>query len=380
MKILMIRANQGFPDSRVEKEIFSLSKEHEVELLGWDRTHESEFIVEKRMKIGTKNIKIHHICISAPQGEGFAKTAVPMFKFWIHIRKYLVRHLNEYDTIHFCDFDTAALAFSYVRRHKKKIVYDIFDYYADAHSAPMAVINFIRKRENSFIRNADVVLLCSDKRVEQIKPVVPKKYAIIYNSPSKDMMISPISIPVEADNERLRIVYVGVLSDERYLKEVAEVVANNKSYEMHVAGFGALEMFFMDMAEKNNNIFYYGKISYAQALYLESKSTIMTALYDPRVPNHKFASPNKFFEALMLGKPLIMIKDTGMSEFVSNYHLGEIIDLNNKNFSLQFAEALEKIKKKDIMKISNNCRSLYEDKFSWSNMEQRLLEVYRCLE
>ena len=34
----------------------------------------------------------------------------------------------------------------------------------------------------------------------------------------------------------------------------------------------------------------------------------MTAIYDPNISNHYYAAPNKFYEALMLGKPLIMVK------------------------------------------------------------------------
>lgn len=37
MRICFIRSDKGYPDSRVEKEMYALSKEHEVFLLGWDR-------------------------------------------------------------------------------------------------------------------------------------------------------------------------------------------------------------------------------------------------------------------------------------------------------------------------------------------------------
>lgn len=380
MKILIVRANQGFPDSRVEKEIFSLSKEYDVELLGWNRTKENDSVVDEKVKIGNKDILFHHICILAPQGEGFAKIAVPMFKFWIAVKKYLSIYLKEYDCIHFCDFDTAALAFSYVHRQNKRVIYDIFDYYADAHNAPRPIKNIIRKRENYFIENSDGVLLCSEKRLEQIKPAIPKKYAIIYNTPSVEMGMTPITIPDESDDRRIKIVYVGVLSDERYLKEIADIVIHNPNYEMHVAGFGALEKYFCNLSENYDSIFFYGKISYTQALYLESKSSIMTALYDPRIPNHKYASPNKFFEALMLGKPLVMIKGTGMSEFINQYNIGELIDLEKSDFSSQFCEVLEKLQSKNIEKMSNSCKELYMNLFSWDMMENDLLKLYRSFE
>ena len=102
MKILFVRANQGMPDSRVEKELYSLSKHHSVELLGWDRTKESHSIIEKAVKIFDKEIIFHYIAIKAPQGAGFKKILIPMLKFWCAVRNYLKRSGSEYDVVHFC--------------------------------------------------------------------------------------------------------------------------------------------------------------------------------------------------------------------------------------------------------------------------------------
>ena len=37
MKILYLQTHYGFPNSRVQKEIYALGKEHEVHFLGWNR-------------------------------------------------------------------------------------------------------------------------------------------------------------------------------------------------------------------------------------------------------------------------------------------------------------------------------------------------------
>ena len=53
----------------------------------------------------------------------------------------------------------------------------------------------------------------------------------------------------------------------------------------------------------------YGKLQYSQTLALESQCDIRVATYDPSIRNHKYSAPNKFYESLMLGKPIIMAKD-----------------------------------------------------------------------
>lgn len=376
MKILFVRANQGMPDSRVEKELYSLSKHHSVELLGWDRTKESHSIIEKAVKIFDKEIIFHYIAIKAPQGAGFKKILIPMLKFWCAVRNYLKRNGSKYDVVHFCDFDTVPFAFLCARKKQLKIVYDVFDYYADSHKAPVILKYIIRKTENYIIENSDGVILCSEARVEQIYPAKPRRLAIIHNSPSQEMTMEPIEIKI-GETKRNRLVYVGMLSEDRYLKEIAEVVAGRNDIEWHVAGFGILEDYFQNFAEKNDNVFFYGKISYPQAVYLESKCDFMTAIYNPEVSNHKYAAPNKFYEALMLGKPIIMIRDTGMDDIVEKNSIGIVLNIDQMTFGECFNDALtELMKKPDLVDVSVREKRIYEKEFSWFEMEHRLVNLY----
>lgn len=376
MKILFVRANQGMPDSRVEKELYSLSKHHSVELLGWDRTKESHSIIEKAVKIFDKEIIFHYIAIKAPQGAGFKKILIPMLKFWCAVRNYLKRSGSEYDVVHFCDFDTVPFAFLCARKKQLKIVYDVFDYYADSHKAPVILKYIIRKTENYIIENSDGVILCSEARVEQIYPAKPRRLAIIHNSPLQEMTMEPIEIKI-GETKRNRLVYVGMLSEDRYLKEIAEVVAGRNDIEWHVAGFGILEDYFQNFAEKNDNVFFYGKISYPQAVYLESKCDFMTAIYNPEVSNHKYAAPNKFYEALMLGKPIIMIRDTGMDDIVEKNSIGIVLNIDQMTFGECFNDALtELMKKPNLVDVSVREKRIYEKEFSWFEMEHRLVNLY----
>lgn len=377
MKILFVRANQGIPDSRVEKEIYSLSKEHEVELLGWDRTRNNNGLIKKVVNISGKEIQFYHIAIEAPQGEGFKKILVPMIRFWIEVRKFIIQNSNRYDVIHFCDFDTAALASCKTKRLGIKVVYDIFDYYSDSHNAPRIIKNVIRGMENYIIEHSDAVILCSEARVEQIRPAVPRKLVIIHNSPSEEILKEEIEMGGNKNNKRL--VYVGMLSEERYLREIAKVVAGRQDIEWHIGGFGVLESYFFELSQKYTNVYFYGKLKYSQTLYLESECDIMTAIYDPSIPNHKYAAPNKFYEALLLEKELIVARDTGIDDVVENEEVGIVINAYSKEeFIKSFDKALEELlerKDKDTLQETKQSR-LYNTYYSWNVMEERLLKLY----
>ena len=379
-KILFLRTNYGKPDSRCEKEIYSLGKKYTVELFGWNREEKFDGIRRSKIPINAKLFIFRHVGIHAPTGEGFKKIFLPLLRFWIKEWIFLLRNQKNYDYIHACDFD-AALPLLFLP-YKARIVYDIFDYYADSHKGPKVVLSLIRKLENQIISKSDAVILCSESRKNQIYPAIPQKLTIIHNTPS-DMILSPIPKSSVGIKPCIgKIVYVGMLSQDRFLTEIAEVIANRRDVELYIGGFGCLSEYFSEVSKNHPNIFYYGKMPYEDVLALEQQCDIMTAIYDPRIPNHKYAAPNKFYEALMLKKPLIMMRNTGMDSYVEQYRLGEVIDGGAETFKEGFSRALDNLiaKKEQWAEMGERGYKLYQEQFSWDEMEKRLLNLYDDLE
>ena len=100
----------------------------------------------------------------------------------------------------------------------------------------------------------------------------------------------------------------------------------------------------------------------------------MLAIYDPRISNHRFAAPNKFYESLMLGKPVIMVKGTGMSSIVEENDIGAVIDYSEDSFQ----DGLNRIceRKEEWESMGEVMRSIYNNNFDWRIMEARLLKLY----
>lgn len=380
MRIIMVRSLKGYPDSRVEKELYSLSKENQVSFFGWNRSGVGNTISQETVDVFGRPIEYYHFNKMAPIGLGFKKLFFSLLKYWKAEYKFLKKNADKYDAIHACDFDTVLPALYIAKKYKKKLVYDIFDYYSESHNAPKIIKKIIKKIEDYVIGKSDVTIICSDKRREQIKDSNPNKLYIIHNTPMDMLKKNNIEKDM-LTKDKIKMAYIGLLSEDRYLKEIASVVKNMKNLVWIVGGWGPLDSYFLDLSRKYNNIIYHGEVSYEKALELESKCDIMTALYDPNIPNHKYAAPNKFYESLMLGKPLIMIKGTGMDDYVSKYEIGQVIDLNKIDFCTGLGNAITKIiNDNNVNEIGIKSRKIYEKEFSWAKMEERLLDVYRTLE
>lgn len=371
-RVLILRSNPVNPDSRVEKEAWSLTKAgYDVTILAWDRSLNHK---ENKDKIIVSNVSIPIIRLGfkAEFGAGM-KSIVPYLKFQFRMRKWIRNHRNEIDIVHACDFDTAFFSYKLCKRFKKKYIFDIFDMLA---TIPK---NFLQRRvlnaEKRIINNADATIICSEERKSQIEGTKPNRLCVVHNSPSESLIGG--STRFDLDNNKIKVVYVGILQEDRMLLELLDYFSKHHEYEFHSAGFGRLEKRFLEAADANDNIFFYGKINYAEALELESKCDIMLAIYDPKYENNRNAAPNKFYESLMLGKPVIMVKETQISHVIEENKIGILIDYNKESFS-NAIDYLDSIKNK-WKSISARAKRLYYEKYNWELMEKRLIALYEEL-
>lgn len=368
-KVLFIRSNPVSPDSRVEKEAAALAEGgYEVNILAWDREKEYSLRLET-IDIESQKIEIYRIGILSQFHAGFKKNLIPLMRFQLAIIKFIAQRGNEYDIIHACDFDTAFSA-SLLRKVKKyKLVYDLFDYYVDSFSVPGVLKAVVESLDIRTMNKADGVIICTEDRKKQICKASPKRIEIIHNSPY--FYNSGLGKNINK-NKTIKVVYVGVLTQNRGILELCKYVAKHNDFELHIGGFGILENDVKQFADRFSNIVFYGKIPYVQTLQLEDSCDIITAIYDPMVKNHIYAAPNKFYEGLMLGKPLLMIEGSGMSSIVKDQRIGAVVPYD------QIGEGLEQIKnmRNQWADMAEREKILYESNYSWCEMKKRLIKLY----
>lgn len=368
--VTILRSTSIKNDSRVIKEAKALSKsKYNVKILGWDR---DGFFKNNsnEIKENEKIIKIRVFKRTARYASGI-KNIFKLLSFQIWLTAMLYKDRENIDIIHSCDFDTALPAKLISKLYNKKLVYDIFDYYIDSHYVPDKLKKIIEKKEISVINYADLTIICSEWRKEQIIKSKPKRLLVIHNTPD----ISNIKTD-KCVNSKFKIAYVGILQEGRLLKEIATKIKEMKDVELHIGGFGIYAEYFQKLAKENDNIFFYGTMEYNDVLKLESKCDILFATYDPSIANHKYSSPNKLYEAMALGKPIIVCNNTGIDSIVKNEQIGYSINYNAQ----EFKECINKLKenKKINEQFGLNAKKTY-NKYSWQQMEKRLTDAYKLL-
>jgi len=365
-RVLFLRSNPIDPDPRVEKEATALAEAgYEVRVLGWDRT----------AKLPREEVKpfglVERIPIQARFGAGLGNLPA-LLRFQVALASYLVRQKRSYDVIHACDFDTAFTAFLVGRLLGKRVVYDVFDFYAEMlRNTPAWVREVIRLVDLRLMGRVDALIIADDARKEQIRGARPKRLVVIYNTPD-----IPSPPPLPEDPPPLRIAYVGQLQIERGILEVLEVLKRHPEWELDLAGFGGDEAPILEKVKGMPNVRFHGKVPYEKALELMAGAHVLFATYDPAIPNHRYSSANKLFEAMALGRPVLVARGTGMDKIVESEKIGFVVDYGDTN---QLETALQEVffwTREKREEFKHRSRRVYESKFSWSISKDKLKKLY----
>lgn len=344
--VIYLRSTDGNPDSRLQKYLNYLSASNIVfHVLCWDRFLKFE-----------NNTQFTYFHKKAEYGSGM-KNAFKLLLFNLFLIKQLYVKRNTYQVIHACDFDTILPAILFKLLFHKKVIYDIFDWFVDSREFHNKLIkSFILSLEKFSLKKADITIICEEERKKQIC-WEPKELWILPNIPHFDTNLPPNEISI---NYPIIISYVGVLTRHRGLEKILEVVKNNPDLlYLKIAGFGELENQIKEHAGKYSNIEYYGSVQYEKGLSIMNNSDLILAIYETDIPNHIYAAPNKYYEGLYLGKPILTTKGTFVGEKTEKYKTGFAIGETYNDLYSFFST----ISKDTFIIIGNNANKLWETNY-----------------
>jgi glycosyltransferase involved in cell wall biosynthesis len=372
--VLILRATSIHPDPRVEKIGRALLRAgHSVMALGWNRGGD---LPEMDTSSG---FPICRLCVPARPQAGL-RNAPALARWQASVFNWLRIHRSEYDVIHACDFDAVGPALWARRLWGKKVVYDIFDFYTDMLRATPRPVKFaLHALDMSAIAEADAVILADEARRAQIAGSHPRRLAVVCNSPED--CLAELQVRPRADRDpavSLRLVYAGLMQVERGLLPLLEALSAHPEWTLDLAGEGAERTLIVERAQALPNITYHGILSHSAVLELSYAADVLPAFYDPVIPNHRYASPNKLFEGMMLGRPVLAGRGTSFDRLVDEIVCGLVVDYGEV---AQIENALRTLEDPTLRHLmGENGRRAYERTYAWPRMAERLLDLYESLD
>lgn len=317
--VILIRCNDILSDPRAMKYVRYLQEngvEHKV--IGWDRDRKNPELVSSVMWKQQADYNVG----------GFKAVKNRIGWMWFVYRQ-LCKMNPTNAIIHGCDVDSAFPAACYKLFHSKnKLIFDVFDWFsATLYNQKAYILAAFKLMEKFTVKHSDRIILCESERIEQIPfKVSQSKLSILPNIPyfESDAFLKEDSTK-HFNNDLITFSYVGGFSTDRCLSEIVSL-AEKGLINLSIAGFGLpeLEERLKKDTEMYPNIRYYGKVKYEVGLNLSYNSDVMYAMYQTINPNNIYAAPNKYYEAMFLGKPLFTTKGTIVEKKVIDRNMGYV--------------------------------------------------------
>lgn len=316
--IFLFRAN-GIFASRVSKYVnYYQQSGHKYRIVGWDRLGEN---------IQLENYDFFQYRTKYVQGGH--KAILAYLKWERFVYNYLVKNSHEVTTIHACDLDVALPAVLFKLLHKKKvnIIFDVCDW-RSASRCNIIMKNILMIVEKFTVRHCNHLVLCEPERIKQIQFPVQIPVHIMRNIPTfndisflNDKSVEPFS------NGKVTVTYVGWFGNGRFIHELLDYAAKGQ-INLLIAGFGmaSIEDKCSHLNKTCENVRYFGKVDYKYGLQIMKEADIIYAMYCKSIPNHFFAAPNKFYESMFLGKPILSTTGIPLEDKIKDVGTGYTID------------------------------------------------------
>ena len=309
MRVVWVRSTHS-PDSRVLKYQYAAAVGRFAwRAVRWNRSGR-DFVTSDLIEIGVP-------------GEigGRWRNVLALIRWSIRLGKVLFTLRKQISHIHAVDLDSVLPCLLFAKLSGCKLIYEIYDDYADSRGLPAVIAQLVRSLERACVRLADAVILPDLCRLGQLGVSGTAGISIIENVPI-DVPRLRQSSPSRG-SFRLQLAYVGVLEPQsRGIEDLLAAVKASDDVALDIAGAGPLAELCSGASAGCENIRFHGPVSYQRALELMAAADVIVGLYYASNPNHKFAAPNKYFEHLMLGRALVTSAHTPPGERVSDADTG----------------------------------------------------------
>jgi glycosyltransferase involved in cell wall biosynthesis len=322
--VLMLLSNAFDPDPRVHREACALlASGYRVTILAWDRDEKAP------ARETVDGIEVRRVYVRSTHGRGLTQVYF-LALFWLLAYRQALR--MDFDIVHAHDFDTLPLGYAVSRFRRKRLVYDSHESYVDMlMNMPATAKRAIVAVENWMLRRADLVITVGDLLREHLASRGARKAVVVGNWQDRDQFVQDPGT-IEATRRELGIrdgqkavCFIAHLTHERKIPELLAAARMSPGIQVVLGGDGAGRPLAEKAAAESPNVTYLGRVAPARIpLYTLACDAVFYG-FDPSNANARFSAPNKLFEALAAGKPIITGNFGEIGRIVSRERCGIVL-------------------------------------------------------
>jgi len=372
-KIAIIARTAGLEyDDRIRKECITLSKKADLKIF--------VNFTDNRKEEGVTSYGISYESFRLRTRD---KLPSSKFLFIKSIEFYLqvTKQLKEYDYV--WSHEIYTYIFPLFGSGKRKYIWD-------QHEIPARFLKPILKPLFRFIESKCIYMIHAneyrkDYLIQQNLINSPEKHKVIRNYP--DDKFSGVSDTLDKKAYKLFLewlqedeyVYLqGLSTNRRYPLNTVEAILQETNLKIVIIG-GMDETAKKCLTEEygnqlNDRVYFRGMVDQLDIPMYIKGARFSIVLYDIFTPNNKFCEPNRMYQAIVLGVPVIVGCNEPMKDIVEKHQFGIALDHDGKNLN----DLKKQIKKLDnkIDHFKKNIE-LNKSNIMWSNQELELLQLIK---
>lgn len=376
-KILMLLTNAYEPDPRVREEAVSLiAAGYRVRILAWDRDLKSSAREE------LEGVEIERIHLRSTHGRGAAQLLYYSRVYW---RMLCMGWRNDFDAVHCHDLDTLPPGWILGKLKRRPVVYDAHESFSDmlTGSVPRWLRSLLVRLENFLIRRVDLLITVGEKLRRHFAERGARHTVVVGNWKRLEDYAR-----TEEDNRDLRrrlgipdpamvIACITQLLPDREIPELLDAIDVSPNVYAIIGGAGALEAFVRERAARNPRIIYVGRVKSQNIPAFTCAADVIYYGFDPKNPNARYSAPNKLYEALAAGRPLITGDFGEIADVVRESKCGIVLSHYSPD---TVRDAIEALQDRTRWKaFAENAGQYGRTAMNWSKGEQILREEYGSL-
>ncbi len=388
MNILMVLESDFPPDIRVENEIACLHKlGHRITIaclsLKKDRATEEDTYFGKiiRKKISTFKRKTSVAALKFPF----------YFHFW---KRYLSEVLKseQFDALHIHDLPLSKVGEVMQKKHGIPLVVDLHENWPAMLKDAKHTNTFLgkllssnsqwEKYESSVLHAADAIITVVEEMKERILKfrlnsdrifVIPN----YMNLESEEKQLLPVS-----SSRGRKLLYAGGINQERGLQVAIQGMAllpeGYDDVSLIIAGFGSYENDLKQLTNKldlpSNKVRFLGKKTQTEIFDLMKECDIMLIPHLRSIQTDN-SSPNKLFQYMYYGKPVLCSDCRSLKRIVNKEKVGVIYENDNPNDFV--SKLIELINTNAENFMGKNGVDAVQNRYNWGENIQVLDKLYR---
>ncbi|MEK6553119.1 MAG: glycosyltransferase [Bacteroidota bacterium] len=196
--------------------------------------------------------------------------------------------------------------------------------------------NIVKSIEKFFITKVDIVLTTGPLDSEYIEKLYKiSDTLVVRNIPLYQKAVSKIDFrsKYNIDQDKLILIYQGVILPGRGLKQIINVVARLPKTVLIILGDGEQKINYKELANKLNisdRVIFAGTVDQKDLINYTAGGDVGLSLIENISISYYHALPNKLFEYIMAGLPVLCSDLPQMKAIIEKYNVGESINIENE--------------------------------------------------